>query len=40
MAKYNRLLVIEDELDERAARYASYRAFYNVPALYARAERA
>jgi len=40
VAKYNRLLVIEDELGERAARYAGYSAFYNVPALYAKAERA
>lgn len=36
VAKYNRLLVIEDELGE-AARYAGFSAFYNVPALYARA---
>jgi len=40
VAKYNRLLAIEDELGERAARYAGYSAFYNVPALYAKAERA
>src|SRR5712691_6702103 len=37
VAKYNRLLVIEEELGERAARYAGYSAFYNVPALYAKA---
>jgi enolase 1/2/3 len=37
VAKYNRLLAIEDELGERAARYAGYSAFYNVPALYGRA---
>jgi enolase len=37
VAKYNRLLLIEDELGERAARYAGFSAFYNVPALYARA---
>lgn len=35
VAKYNRLLVIEEEL-ENAARYAGYSAFYNVPALYNR----
>jgi enolase len=40
VAKYNRLLAIEDELGESAARYAGYSAFYNVPALYAKAERA
>jgi enolase len=33
VAKYNRLLVIEEEL-ENAARYAGFSAFYNVPALY------
>lgn len=38
VAKYNRLLVIEDELGESAARYAGFSAFYNVPALYARAK--
>ncbi len=36
VAKYNRLLVIEDELGEKAAHYAGFSAFYNVPALYAR----
>jgi enolase len=36
VAKYNRLLAIEDELSEKAARYAGFSAFYNVPALYAR----
>jgi enolase len=37
VAKYNRLLAIENELGERAAQYAGYSAFYNVPALYGRA---
>jgi enolase len=37
VAKYNRLLVIEDELGEEAAQYAGFSAFYNVPALYAKA---
>ncbi len=37
VAKYNRLLVIEDELGEKAALYAGFSAFYNVPALHARA---
>ena len=37
VAKYNRLLVIEDELGEKTARYAGWGAFYNVPALYGRA---
>ncbi len=37
VAKYNRLLVIEDELGEETARYAGFSAFYNVPALYAKA---
>ncbi len=37
VAKYNRLLVIEDELGEKTARYAGFSAFYNVPALYAKA---
>jgi enolase len=37
VAKYNHLLAIEDELGERAARYAGYSAFYNVSALYGRA---
>ena len=36
VAKYNRLLVIEDELGEKSAQYAGFSAFYNVPALYAR----
>lgn len=35
VAKYNRLLVIEEEL-EGAARYAGFSAFYNVPSLYNR----
>ncbi len=33
VAKYNRLLVIEDELGANAARYAGFSAFYNVPSL-------
>lgn len=37
VAKYNRLLVIEDELGDEAAHYAGFNAFYNVPALYAKA---
>ncbi len=37
VAKYNRLLVIEDELGDETARYAGFSAFYNVPALYAKA---
>src|SRR5207245_198861 len=37
VAKYNRLLMIEDELGEETARYAGFSAFYNVPGLYARA---
>jgi len=37
VAKYNRLLVIEDELGEETARYAGFSAFYNVPSLYAKA---
>ena len=37
VAKYNRLLAIEDELGEETARYAGFSAFYNVPVLYARA---
>jgi enolase len=37
VAKYNRLLVIEDELGAESARYAGFSAFYNVPALYAKA---
>jgi enolase len=36
VAKYNRLMAIEDELGE-SARYAGYSAFYNVPALASRA---
>jgi enolase len=38
IAKYNRLLRIEDELGEKTARYAGYHAFYNVPALYAKSQ--
>jgi enolase len=37
VAKYNRLLVIEDELGAETARYAGFSAFYNVPSLYAQA---
>jgi enolase len=37
VAKYNRLLAIEDELGD-SARYAGFGAFYNVPALAARAK--
>jgi enolase len=37
VAKYNRLLVIEEQLGEKTARYAGWSAFYNVPALYGRA---
>jgi enolase len=37
VAKYNRLLAIEDELGTKTARYAGFSAFYNVPVLYARA---
>lgn len=37
VAKYNRLLAIEDELGEKTARYAGFSAFYNVPSLYAKA---
>src|SRR5215472_625105 len=37
IAKYNRLLAIEEELGEKTARYAGFSAFYNVPALYAKA---
>jgi len=37
VAKYNRLLVIEEELGEKTALYAGFSAFYNVPALYAKA---
>src|SRR5258707_4191597 len=36
VAKYNRLLVIEEEL-ENSARYAGFSACYNGPALYNRA---
>ncbi|MGZ3679279.1 MAG: phosphopyruvate hydratase, partial [Ktedonobacterales bacterium] len=36
VAKYNRLMAIEDELGESAA-YAGFSAFYNVPALASRA---
>ncbi len=36
VAKYNRLLVIEEELGSETARYAGFSAFYNVPALYAK----
>jgi enolase len=38
VAKYNRLLVIEDELGEKSAQYAGFSAFYNVPALYTKAK--
>jgi enolase len=37
VAKYNRLLLIEDELGSETARYAGFSAFYNVPSLYAKA---
>ncbi len=37
VAKYNRLLVIEDELGDETAQYAGFSAFYNVPTLYAKA---
>ncbi|MBV9690849.1 MAG: phosphopyruvate hydratase, partial [Ktedonobacteraceae bacterium] len=37
IAKYNRLLAIEDELRGKMARYAGFSAFYNVPGLYAKA---
>jgi enolase len=37
IAKYNRLLAIEDELGEKTARYAGFNAFYSVPALQAKA---
>ena len=36
IAKYNRLLAIEDELGEKTARYAGFNAFYSVPALQAK----
>ncbi len=35
VAKYNRLLAIENELGTESARYAGFSAFYNVPNLYA-----
>jgi len=38
VAKYNRLLAIEDELGAETARYAGFSAFYNVPSLYAKAK--
>jgi enolase len=38
VAKYNRLLAIEDELGTETARYAGFSAFYNVPGLYAKAK--
>jgi enolase len=38
VAKYNRLLTIEDELGTETARYAGFGAFYNVPSLYSRAK--
>jgi len=38
VAKYNRLLVIENELGDETARYAGFSAFYNVPSLYAKAQ--
>jgi enolase len=37
IAKYNRLLAIEDELGSEVAHYAGFSAFYNVPTLYAKA---
>jgi enolase len=37
VAKYNRLLLIEEELGSETATYAGFSAFYNVPALYAKA---
>jgi enolase len=39
VAKYNRLLVIEEELGT-AAQYAGFSAFYNVPSLYYRSVKA
>jgi len=36
VAKYNRLLVIEEELGSETARYAGFSAFYNVPTLHAK----
>jgi enolase len=38
VAKYNRLLAIENELGTETARYAGFSAFYNVPSLYSRAK--
>ncbi len=38
VAKYNRLLAIEDELGTETARYAGFSAFYNVPSLYSKAK--
>jgi enolase len=38
VAKYNRLLAIEDELGTETARYAGFNAFYNVPSLYTKAK--
>jgi enolase len=38
VAKYNRLLAIEDELGSETARYAGFSAFYNVPSLYTKAK--
>jgi enolase len=37
VAKYNRLMVIENELGAKTARCAGFGAFYNVPSLYAKA---
>jgi enolase len=37
VAKYNRLLVIEEELGSETARYAGFSAFYNVSTLHAKA---
>src|SRR5437660_1144162 len=37
VAKYNRLLLIEDELGEKTARHAGWSTLYNVPALHRRA---
>jgi enolase len=38
VAKYNRLLAIEEELGAKAARYAGFSAFYNVPVFYDKIE--
>lgn len=38
IAKYNRLLAIEEELGSETAHYAGFNAFYNVPALQAKAK--